>query len=126
MLSRALKEHQAKQAQVKEHQESKKRDATVAVNEFSKLLVSALNSDVERAYNNQRALENEAKQLQVQVARFSKQTQQWVSMVENFNQALKELGDVENWARTIETDMTTIASALEYAYKGEGPSQSSQ
>lgn len=39
-------------------------------------------------------------------------------MLENFNQSLKELGDVENWARTIETDITTLASALEYAYKG--------
>ena len=31
----------------------------------------------------------------------------------------QELGDVENWARSIETDMQTIASALEYAYKGD-------
>ncbi len=40
-------------------------------------------------------------------------------MIENFNQSLKELGDVENWAKTIETDMVSIASALEYAYKGK-------
>ncbi|KAK2561980.1 Biogenesis of lysosome-related organelles complex 1 subunit 1 [Acropora cervicornis] len=32
-----------------------------------------------------------------------------------------ELGDVENWSRVIEADMTAIASALEYAYKGDGP-----
>lgn len=73
---------------------------------------------MERAYNNQRALENEAKVLQYNVNQFSKQTQQWMNMLENFNQSLKELGDVENWARTIETDITTLASALEYAYKG--------
>ena len=30
----------------------------------------------------------------------------------------QELGDVENWSRVIEADMTAIASALEYAYKG--------
>lgn len=29
---------------------------------------------------------------------------------------LQELGDVENWAKSIETDMRTISSALEYAY----------
>ena len=73
---------------------------------------------VEKAYNNQRKLENEAKKLQNHVDLFSKQTQLWINMLENFNQALKELGDVDNWARTIETDITTIASALEYAYKG--------
>jgi len=82
------------------------------------LLVKSFTYSVEKAYNNQRALENEAKLLQQHVNQMSKQTQQWTAMLDNFNQALKELGDVENWARTIETDITTIASALEYAYKG--------
>ena len=80
---------------------------------------SFLCNSVEKAYNSQRQLEYEAKQLQAHVTKLTKQTTQWVALVENFNQALKELGDVENWARTIETDMTTIASALEYAYKGK-------
>ena len=31
----------------------------------------------------------------------------------------QEIGDVENWAKSIETDMRTIASALEYAYKSK-------
>jgi len=49
---------------------------------------------------------------------FAKQTQQWLNLVENFNSALKEIGDAENWARSIESDMRTITSALEHAYKG--------
>jgi len=31
----------------------------------------------------------------------------------------QEIGDVENWSRSIETDMRTISSALEYAYKSK-------
>uniref|UniRef100_A0A0L8GTY8 Biogenesis of lysosome-related organelles complex 1 subunit 1 n=1 Tax=Octopus bimaculoides TaxID=37653 RepID=A0A0L8GTY8_OCTBM len=44
-------------------------------------------------------------------------TMQWLKLVEDFNTALKEIGDVENWARNIEADMRTISSALEYAYR---------
>ncbi|XP_015412954.1 PREDICTED: biogenesis of lysosome-related organelles complex 1 subunit 1 isoform X2 [Myotis davidii] len=76
-------------------------------------------SCVAQAYMNQRKLDHEVKTLQVQAAQFAKQTGQWIGMVENFNQALKEIGDVENWARSIEMDMRTIATALEYVYKGQ-------
>ncbi|ELV12021.1 Biogenesis of lysosome-related organelles complex 1 subunit 1 [Tupaia chinensis] len=100
MLSRLLKEHQAKQNERKELQGEPK-------------------SRVAQAYMNQRKLDHEVKTLQVQAAQFAKQTGQWIGMVENFNQALKEIGDVENWARSIELDMRTIATALEYVYKGQ-------
>lgn len=42
-----------------------------------------------QAYVNQRKLDHEVKTLQVQAAQFAKQTGQWITMVENFNQALK-------------------------------------
>lgn len=36
----------------------------------------------------------------------------------------QEIGDVENWARSIEMDMRTIATALEYVHKGQLQSSS--
>lgn len=44
---------------------------------------------VAQAYVNQRKLDQEVKTLQAQAAQFAKQTGQWITMVENFNQALK-------------------------------------
>ncbi|EGW12537.1 Biogenesis of lysosome-related organelles complex 1 subunit 1 [Cricetulus griseus] len=148
MLSRLLKEHQAKQNERKELQGSlspRKQegvgDRPVAGFLGSATLAKAVKRDfpkaqpgnpgianplpkvvekgVAQAYMNQRKLDHEVKTLQVQAAQFAKQTGQWIGMVENFNQALKEIGDVENWARSIELDMRTIATALEYVYKGQ-------
>lgn len=55
----------------------------------SHLPVTVFNSRVAKAYVNQRKLDHEVKTLQVQAGQFSKQTGQWISMVEGFNQALK-------------------------------------
>lgn len=104
---------------------------------------------VAQAYLNQKRLDAEAKQLHTSATNFSKQTQQWMHLIEGFSGALKvsdefygqiefdgwffndhfelqEIGDVENWARTIETDMVAINEALNEAYKkiGDNPSSS--
>uniref|UniRef100_A0AAR2K833 Biogenesis of lysosome-related organelles complex 1 subunit 1 n=1 Tax=Pygocentrus nattereri TaxID=42514 RepID=A0AAR2K833_PYGNA len=110
MLSRLLKEHQAKQ------NERKERVGFLFASFLFEFPRSTLNGAA--AYVNQRKLDHEVKTLQVQAGQFAKQTAQWISMVEGFNQALKEIGDVENWARSIEMDMRTIATALEYVHKG--------
>lgn len=38
---------------------------------------------------------------------------QWLATFQSFHQSLKALGDVENWARTVESDMAFINSSLE-------------
>lgn len=119
MLSSLVKGHQAKQSARKESQEKKKKEVTAAVTALTHALVDHLNSGVAQAYVNQKKLDTETKILQANAAHFAKQTTQWLKLVEEFNQSLKEIGDVENWARSIETDMRTISSALEFSYKGE-------
>ncbi|XP_062893826.1 biogenesis of lysosome-related organelles complex 1 subunit 1 isoform X2 [Mobula hypostoma] len=89
MLSRLLKDHQAKQNERKELQEKRRREAVAAATRLTEALVDHLNVGVAQAYVNQRKLDNEVKTLQIQAAQFAKQTQQWLGMVDNFNQALK-------------------------------------
>ena len=76
---------------------------------------------VAQAYLNEKKLDSEARLLQQNAANFAKQAQQWLQLVENFSSALKEVGDVENWAKSIEKDLRMAETALEYAYK-VGPS----
>ncbi|XP_046572039.1 biogenesis of lysosome-related organelles complex 1 subunit 1-like isoform X1 [Haliotis rubra] len=117
MLSNLVKQHQTRQQSRKELQERRKKDAIVAATALSHVLVDHLNAGVAQAYVNEKKLNTETKILQENAAQFSKQTMQWLKLVEDFNTALKEIGDVENWAKSIETDMRTISSALEYAYR---------
>ncbi|XP_074658762.1 biogenesis of lysosome-related organelles complex 1 subunit 1-like isoform X1 [Tubulanus polymorphus] len=118
MLSSLLKQHQQKQQARKDSQEKKKKEVTTAVTKLTHALVDHLNAGVAQAYVNQKKLDTETKILQANAAQFAKQTTLWLRLVEDFNTALKEIGDVENWSRSMETDMRTISSALEYAYKG--------
>ena len=121
MLSRALKEHNVHKQKIRDQQDLKKKEALESADVVVDKLVSTLNDGVEEVYQNQKKLEAESKQLQAHAAQFSKQTIQWLQLAEGFNRALKELGDVENWSQVIEAEMTTIAGALEYAYKGDVP-----
>lgn len=120
MLSRLLKEHQAKQNDCKELQEKRRQEAITAATCLTKALVNHLNVGMAQAYMNQRKLDHEVKTLQFQATQFSKQIGR--PMDRNGGElqpGTKEIRDVEKWARSIELDMRTIATALEYVYKGQ-------
>jgi hypothetical protein len=115
----------------------KRKAAAASLNDVTMLLVENINGGVANVFSNQRKLEAESRTLQAQVVKFNKQTTQWLQLLDNFNNALKvavipldssslllamltdsqELGDVENWSRSIEKDMVVIAASLEYAAK---------
>lgn len=126
MLSSLVKEHQARQVVRKEQQEAKKKEALTAANSLTTALVDHLNVGVAQAYLNQKRLDSEAKQLHLNATNFSKQTAAWLQLIDSFNNSLKEVGDVESWAKTIETDMQAISSTLEYAYKVNSETAGSQ
>ncbi|KAK4876438.1 hypothetical protein RN001_012860 [Aquatica leii] len=117
MLSSMIKEHQMRQNVKKESQENKRKDAIGAASNLTQALVDHLNVGVAQAYLNQKRLDAEAKQLHTSAINFSKQTNQWLTLVETFSSALKELGDVENWAKTIEGDIRTITIALDNVHR---------
>lgn len=87
------------------------------MDKVSACMVDSVNIGVSKVFTNQKKIEVQAVQLQTQTERFSKQTAQWLQLIEGFNQSLKEIGDIESWARTIEADMRQIAANLEYVHR---------
>jgi hypothetical protein len=54
-------------------------------------MVDSVNIGVSKVFTNQKKIEVQAVQLQTQTERFSKQTAQWLQLIEGFNQSLKVL-----------------------------------
>ena len=103
--------------------EQLQRAAVDSVQKVSDALLTKVNTGVASVFANQKAIEGEAKALQTQSARLVKQTSQWVGAVDKFNAALKELGDVESWARAIEADLRDVAATLDYVNSASTASQ---
>jgi len=118
-LTTLFKEHTIKANVIKEENEKKRKQVISSINNVSSALLDSVNNEVSAIFNNQKKLEGEAKALQVATQKFSKQTTQWLTLVENFNNSLKELGDIENWAKTIEKDMRAVVVALDYVNKSQ-------
>jgi biogenesis of lysosome-related organelles complex 1 subunit 1 len=92
--------------------------------DVSRGLVVEVNQGIVEVFSNQQILENEAKKLHAQSAKFSKQASQWfgnnffnfffrVQLFTQLNQSIKELGDVENWSQHIDEDVQEIVKNID-------------
>jgi len=105
--------HKSEQEKARSEADKLKERAQQATSRVADGVLDAVNAGVTEVYVNQKLLDNEARELQAQAARFSKQTKQWVALCEQLNNSLKEIGDIENWASVMEDDVVAIAATLE-------------
>ncbi|KAI9093446.1 GCN5-like 1 [Phlyctochytrium arcticum] len=116
MLSKILKEHQTKQASDKVEVERLGKDASTAVTNLTDCIADTLNVRVASAFKAQRDLEAESKHFQAATSQFIRQSRQWFTIINEFDSALKELGDVKTWSHTIEKDVRDICLTIESAH----------
>ncbi|XP_030503097.1 biogenesis of lysosome-related organelles complex 1 subunit 1 isoform X2 [Cannabis sativa] len=89
-----------------------KKDAIKNAARVSNLLVDAVNGGVQECFVNEKRIELEIRALTATITRFMKQTDQWLTATHAFNSAVKEIGDFENWMKTMEFDCKSVVAAI--------------
>ncbi|KAK6935651.1 Biogenesis of lysosome-related organelles complex 1 subunit 1 [Dillenia turbinata] len=97
---------------LREQIEKAKKEAIKSGRRVSGLLVDAVNGGVQECFINQKRIEGEIRSLASTFMRFSKQTDQWLAASHSINTAVKEIGDFENWMKTMEFDCSSISAAI--------------
>ncbi|GMP48942.1 hypothetical protein CsSME_00016114 [Camellia sinensis var. sinensis] len=97
---------------LRDHTEKAKKDAIRSAIRASDLLVETVNGGVQESFVNEKRIELEIRSLAATIMRFAKQTDQWLSVSRSINTAIKEIGDFENWMKTMEFDCKSINAAI--------------
>jgi hypothetical protein len=71
------------------------------------------NAKANELHHGARRLESDLRELSTQTETMHKRVQEWAAMLVKFNAALKELGDVNNWATMIDRDVEDTVKVLD-------------
>ncbi|KAH6810554.1 GCN5L1 family protein [Perilla frutescens var. frutescens] len=111
-LLQMINDHNHAAIELRERTEKAKKEAIRTAIRVSDLLVNAVNGGVEEIFINEKRIEAEIRALTATIMRFSKQTDQWLVVSHAINTAVKEIGDFENWMKTMELDCKSISAAI--------------
>ncbi|KAL3829035.1 hypothetical protein ACJIZ3_017837 [Penstemon smallii] len=111
-LLQMINNHNHASIELREQTEKAKKDAIRKSMRVSDLLVNAVNGGVQEVFINEKRIEIETRALAATIMRFAKQTDQWLTASHAINTALKEIGDFENWMKTMELDCKSISAAI--------------
>ncbi|PIN13455.1 General control of amino-acid synthesis 5-like 1 [Handroanthus impetiginosus] len=111
-LLQMISDHNQGSVQLREHTEKAKKEAIQKAMHVSELLVNLVNGGIQEVFINEKRIEMEIRALAATIMRFSKQTDQWLAASHAVNNAVKEIGDFENWMKTMELDCKSITAAI--------------
>ncbi|KAJ2775540.1 DNA-directed RNA polymerases I, II, and III subunit RPABC3 [Coemansia linderi] len=113
LLADILRDHQSSQAEHKRASDQLRKDAVRDIGDLCDSATASLSDQLTRVLDNQREIESLSRDCAHLVQNHTRSTVKWTKLVDQFSTALKELGDVSNWAHVIERDMLDVAATLE-------------
>ncbi|TYI34832.1 hypothetical protein ES332_A03G036600v1 [Gossypium tomentosum] len=109
--------HHHNSLKLRDQAEKAKKDAIKKAGRVSDLLVEAVNGGVQESFINEKRIEAEIRALASTIARFMKQTDQWLAASLAINTSVKEIGDFENWMKSMDFDCKSINAAIGNIYQ---------
>ncbi|KAJ1924774.1 hypothetical protein LPJ71_000404 [Coemansia sp. S17] len=122
LLADILRDHQGSQTEHKRASEQLRKDAVRDIGDLCDSATASLSAQLTRVLENQREIESLSRDCAHLVQNHTRSTVKWTKLVDQFSTALKELGDVSNWAHVIERDMLDVAATLELVHASLNPS----
>ncbi|KAJ1924729.1 hypothetical protein IW146_000219 [Coemansia sp. RSA 922] len=122
LLADILRDHQGSQTEHKRTSEQLRKDAVRDIGDLCDSATASLSAQLARVLENQREIESLSRDCAHLVQNHTRSTVKWTKLVDQFSTALKELGDVSNWAHVIERDMLDVAATLELVHASLNPS----
>ncbi|KAF8648804.1 hypothetical protein HU200_064503 [Digitaria exilis] len=111
-LLQIVQQHHQQSLRQRQQTERAKKDALRSAVRVADLLVDAVDGGVQELFVNEKRIELEARALLSTVARYRKQTDQWLAATNEINSVLKEIGDFENWMKIMDFDCKSVNAAI--------------
>jgi predicted nucleic acid-binding Zn-ribbon protein len=112
-LNELEKRHLERSARLKSESEAQFKKACQSGVAAATSLAVDTNAKVHDLHQNSKRVEHELKELNQQTETMQRRVQDWASLLVKFNAALKELGDVNNWATMIDRDIDDTVKVLD-------------
>ena len=116
-LASLTRHHRAKAAALKVQNEEKYKAMCGSATKASAALVDSTNKDAFAVFNAEQHIESQIKDLSAQTEQFQKKLHQWGLLFSRFDAAMKEMGDLNNWAVMIENDVQDTVTILDEVSK---------
>lgn len=111
-LLQLVQQHHQSSLALREQIDKAKKDAIGIAARVSNVLVEIVNGGVQECFINEKRIELEIRALASTIFRYTKQIDQWLSASHSINSAIKEIGDFENWMKTMDFDCRSINAAI--------------
>uniref|UniRef100_A0ACD5WVN2 Uncharacterized protein n=1 Tax=Avena sativa TaxID=4498 RepID=A0ACD5WVN2_AVESA len=111
-LLQIMQQHHHQSLRQRQQTERAKKNAVRSASRVAGHLVEAVDGGVQELFVNEKRIELEARALLGTIARYRKQTDQWLAATNAVNSVLKEIGDFENWMKIMDFDCKSVNAAI--------------